>query len=1635
MIRVWTGSEMKRATPRFLARLHGITDDVALPSEERLAKTVIGNGIPLQLVRAVVGPMVQPDGGLRFMREIDPNIDMLPSFKVAGQTVRDALLSTPKNHPYRDIAVAIAEFPIPSMAEDRVGSERSTTLNFYSYDAAFEGQPRINLSMYTKYSTLIHEAVHAFTAESVKRSMLFAIGRRDLAAAEGVDPASLSDDAVFMARRLAKANLIERWELDGLLKAQSEDARQSLLKMALLKRYVKDVKGDANIRTDAGYMAMVEAAIADPKTPVPVKRLLELFVQAKAESDIKATATPNNRLMAPGGWDTVETGEAQSEADAQRMRESLDIAYGLSNPLEFSAMAFSSPPFQRWLNERGGDGRKSLWQRFVAIVSRILGVKNDSMLESVIDASADLSQVRPDSVRFMRERSDSQLAADGMTRLYRVQLRPEFRRELPADDWRSQAMRASGTMDAQGRWFFEDAAQAEFYLEDIGRDRAEIVAVDVPTADLDKYRVSNVQPDGIVNPRRFSARGMADQEFFLPRDLASQARPTGDIRFMRERSDSQLAADHAAAFERGDAEAATAIVREYGRRKGYAYFGYHGSDTEFTEFMHPWERAERDGEDYESDGYDGGNLGTGFYFTPDRHYASKFGVARSFLLRISNPIDSTDPDTMSFLDELEQSMIEDTGDVSPGEVYDAAMDERGADGVIAKDAGGFSFGAVEYMVREPSQIKLADPFTYDKDGKLIPLDKRFDDSTGDIRFMRERPAVASVKRFLSRIAPGSEFADNLATSFVWEYAILDREINRVAKEYGLEDEYRANDMLKVSPGKRAAAMLDFQNMEVRPFEAAAEGLAKRSGMPVDQVLDKIKEYAFYVQSQDAAKVLELKAGENRDLVMARAKRLALESGIAEDEALIQVYENMTSLGLTPEDAAAGQARLEREFASDPMWMELVDRLRAMNRRTLEIRREAGLITEETYRKLVARYPNFVPVVRSIYDNDVDVDGTTYMPKNIKKRAVRTMISGQLVEESKLRTFWGASLAITQLDRNAAINQAARNSADNVLFLLSNQVDLETGEPIVGVDEDGETIGLQARSGKPLLEPLYVDEEVRKVITLATVRAKTPRREDESPEEYRQRIEREVAFAQGQAMADMRTKLDKEASGEKPTLRRFKLDRDLDLTPREVYEEAEQIMSSPDGLSDRERAENAKLEKRIAEEKARLASPEFAARVAEIDREIKSLEASRRPGVDSTGIDARIDMLKKEKLLPKRRINSARSRMVQARDAEQREEARNSLLERKRRFYAKGEVMYYRINEPTLAQAMLVMRKTPLERMAESPLAIARGIAKGWFGVMSMMRFAYVQASLGFLVGEMQRSPQQATIMARILAAEYDLDAETSDKFIRGLAGKVGGGAYFMPKTAVFGAIKAMPFNKASRSIYRIMRGETPSNDYERMVRQAIEDGVLQGQLYSVDSFELARKRVVADLKRLETGDASGILGNAKKATRKVGEVLDLTLTAIDLVNRMHVYTAAVEAGISRQTATVMARESLVDFAKKGTAARGIGQVLLFFSPRMQGIHQLTRSFSMLRATGARLAVRALAAKFLWSFVSSMARELFYEDDEDASTMISKFAAERNLIVPAWKDSETGEWKWVQIAEPYGFGAVSRAGTAVADMLV
>lgn len=58
------------------------------------------------------------------------------------------------------------------------------------------------------------------------------------------------------------------------------------------------------------------------------------------------------------------------------------------------------------------------------------------------------------------------------------------------------------------------------------------------------------------------------------------------------------------------------------------------------------------------------------------------------------------------------------------------MQSEGYDGVIYDEDGKI----VEYIAFEPNQIKSAEPVTYDDQGNVIPLSKRFDFNNNDIRY-------------------------------------------------------------------------------------------------------------------------------------------------------------------------------------------------------------------------------------------------------------------------------------------------------------------------------------------------------------------------------------------------------------------------------------------------------------------------------------------------------------------------------------------------------------------------------------------------------------------------------------------------------------------------------------------------------------------------------------------------------------------------------------------------------------------------------------------------------------------------------------------------------------------------------------
>lgn len=224
-------------------------------------------------------------------------------------------------------------------------------------------------------------------------------------------------------------------------------------------------------------------------------------------------------------------------------------------------------------------------------------------------------------------------------------------------------------------------------------------------------------------------------------------------------------------YESGDQSVLPEIQRmvdEAAKAAGYKYKGYHASSENFTEFLSRAEQAERRGEEFDYDGYEGGNLGQGFYFTPDIGYAKRFGSPRSFYLKINNLVDAQDPKVRELIDSTYRDLEEEYGSAEQGEVFDAIVSDLNADGVFARNAGGFSNGASEFLVKSSSQAKLSDPITRDENWNVIPLSQRFNPDSNSIlyagREFRSRRAVTEAQSVPGISAEASSTIDRLAST-------------------------------------------------------------------------------------------------------------------------------------------------------------------------------------------------------------------------------------------------------------------------------------------------------------------------------------------------------------------------------------------------------------------------------------------------------------------------------------------------------------------------------------------------------------------------------------------------------------------------------------------------------------------------------------------------------------------------------------------------------------------------------------------------------------------------------------------------------------------------------------------------------
>lgn len=172
-------------------------------------------------------------------------------------------------------------------------------------------------------------------------------------------------------------------------------------------------------------------------------------------------------------------------------------------------------------------------------------------------------------------------------------------------------------------------------------------------------------------------------------------------------------AQYLAAVKAGATDWAQQMVDEAAKAAGYTIGPvYHGSQSlkRFQKFVGTWNYrfiAEK---------------GT-IYFTNNKAVASGYGVRVIVAyLRINNPL------------EIDAEGAHWTI-ISPSALVKAKR--NGNDGVIIRNlrdvpAGVSDQTADVYVVFQSSQIKLIDPVTYDGNGNVIPLSKRFDSSSEEI---------------------------------------------------------------------------------------------------------------------------------------------------------------------------------------------------------------------------------------------------------------------------------------------------------------------------------------------------------------------------------------------------------------------------------------------------------------------------------------------------------------------------------------------------------------------------------------------------------------------------------------------------------------------------------------------------------------------------------------------------------------------------------------------------------------------------------------------------------------------------------------------------------------------------------------
>lgn len=167
--------------------------------------------------------------------------------------------------------------------------------------------------------------------------------------------------------------------------------------------------------------------------------------------------------------------------------------------------------------------------------------------------------------------------------------------------------------------------------------------------------------------------------------------------------------------------------------------------------------------------------------------------------RAIDEVDSTQP----LLDEWHEA--ENRQSAVMKNLVDDYMRASEYDGiVIDNDEGSFGRTASTILALNPAQVKSADAVTYDAEGRVIPLSKRFDKRNADIRYEKgdNRMSMEQISEFVMKAA-----AKNKSDAKARNYAmrVIGANLDMLCKAMGLQKEFDRDTVKRVT--SLAKAML------------------------------------------------------------------------------------------------------------------------------------------------------------------------------------------------------------------------------------------------------------------------------------------------------------------------------------------------------------------------------------------------------------------------------------------------------------------------------------------------------------------------------------------------------------------------------------------------------------------------------------------------------------------------------------------------------------------------------------------------------------------------------------------------------------------------------------------------------------